>query len=288
MLSRLSLFDIESGSTETVLETDRHIEAPNWTVDGSELIVNGSGRLFRTRISAPRLQEIDTGFAVKINNDHGIYPDGHSLVISDSTECGQSLIYTLPKSGGAPTQVTDKAPSYWHGWSPDGETLAYVGKRHETYQVCACPTSGGPETQLTDGFDHCDGPDYTPNGEWIWFNGENAGEVHLWRMRPDGSNLERMTDDDRVNWFPHPSPDGSQVLYLAYEPGTRGHPAMKNVELRLVSSQGGKPRTLLRFTGGQGTINVPCWAPDGRRFAFVSYEELQDNESPYAVWRLRT
>ena len=169
--------------------------------------------------------------------------------------------------------MTDKGPSYWHGWSPDGETLAYVGKRHETYQVYTCPIGGGAETQLTTSFDHCDGPDYTPDGEWIWFNGENAGEVHLWRMRPDGSVPQRMTNDERVNWFPHPSPDGKHVLYLSYEQGTRGHPAMKPVELRLLASEGGMPTTLLGFTGGQGTINVPCWAPDGRRFAFVSYEE---------------
>ena len=26
-----------------------------------------------------------------------------------------------------------------------------------------------------------------------------------------------------------------------------------------------------RLIGGQGTINAPCWAPDGKRFAFVRY-----------------
>ena len=273
MLSRLAIFRLDDGSVETVLTTPRHVEAPNWSPDGSELIINGSGRLYRVPLSAPMLHEIDTGFATRINNDHGISPDGKSLVISDATQSGASCIYILPFTGGTPKKVTERTPSYWHGWSPDGGTIAYVGRRGATFQVCTCPIEGGAETQLTTDFDHCDGPDYTPDGGWIWFNGEVGGEVDLWRIRPDGTDLERMTADADVNWFPHPSPDGRHVLYLAYERGTRGHPAMRSVELRMMPSQGGKPTTLLPVTGGQGTINVPCWAPDSKRFAFVHYEE---------------
>jgi Tol biopolymer transport system component len=177
----------------------------------------------------------------------------------------------LPLSGGTPRKVTEKTPAYWHAWSPEGDALAYVAKRCATFQIYTCPAAGGAERQLTDGYDHCDGPDYTPDGEWIWFNGERAGRVQLWRMRAAGSEPVRMTDDTRVNWFPHPSPDGAHVLYLSYESGTRGHPAMRNVELRLIRADGGEPKMLLAITGGQGTMNVPCWAPDGRQFAFVSY-----------------
>ena len=95
--------------------------------------------------------------------------------------------------------------------------------------------------------------------------------MQLWRMRPDGTALERMTDDPRSNWFPHPSPDGASLLFLSYAPGTDGHPRDKHVELRLMPAGGGAPRTLLALFGGQGSINVPCWSPDGRRFAFVRY-----------------
>jgi Tol biopolymer transport system component len=273
MRSHLAVFRIDNGSLETVLTTSRHIEAPNWCLDDAALIVNGAGRLYRVPLANPELQEIDTGFANRINNDHGVSPDGKSLVVSDATESGASCLYTLPVSGGAPKRVTELTPSYWHGWSPDGATLAYVGKRGTSFQVYTCPAGGGAERQLTADFDHCDGPDYTPDGRWIWFNGEKSGAVDLWRMRPDGSDLERMTSDAEVNWFPHPSPDGQCVLYLAYRRGTRGHPAMQSVELRTIPVNGGEPTTLLRLTGGQGTINVPCWAPDGRRFAFVQYED---------------
>jgi Tol biopolymer transport system component len=112
--------------------------------------------------------------------------------------------------GGTPRRITRHVPSYWHGWSPDGATLAYVGKRSAGFDIYTCPVEGGTETCLTAGFEHCDGPDYTPDGQWIWFNGQKDGRMQLWRMRPDGSALEQMTDDERVNWFPHPSPDGER------------------------------------------------------------------------------
>ena len=150
MRSRLAVYCGDNGSIETVLATDRHIEAPNWSGDGSSLIVNGSGRLYRVPLAAPMLHEIDTGFAVKINNDHGVSPDGKSLVISNSSESGGSCIYTLPLSGGEPKRVTEKKPSYWHGWSPDGDTLAYVGKRSATFQVVHLP-DGGRRGDATDG-----------------------------------------------------------------------------------------------------------------------------------------
>lgn len=272
MRSELCIFDMASGNVRILLETDRLIEAPNWTPDGGALIVNGEGKLFRVSLEgAPELAEIDTGFARRLNNDHGISPDGRTLVISDSTEEDASCIYTLPAAGGTPKRVTGHVPSYWHGWSPDGETLAYVGKRDSGFDIYTCPAGGGAETRMTRGFEHCDGPDYTPDGAWIWFNGQRDGRMQLWRMRADGGAPEQMTDDERVNWFPHPSPDGGSVLYLAYENGVEGHPRDHDVELRLMPSAGGKPLTLLSLFGGQGTSNVPCWAPDSSRFAFVRY-----------------
>lgn len=273
MKSLLAVFDLTTQTSHTVLAVDRHIEAPNWVPDGKSLIVNGEGRLFRVPLDAPELLEIDTGFAVNCNNDHGISPDGQTLVISDKSEDGASTIYTLPIDGGTPKRVTQKSPSYWHGWSPDGTTLTYVAKRGASFQVFTIPASGGDETQLTHDFDHCDGPDYTPDGEWIWFNGEKDGFVDLWRMKPDGSDLQPMTQDASVNWFPHPSPDGQHVLYLAYPKGTTGHPFGKTVVLRVMPSNGGTPSDLTTVYGGQGTINVPCWAPDSSAFAYMHFED---------------
>ena len=270
MQSEICIFDLGAHTTRVLLTHDGHIEAPNWH-PGGYLIVNGGGRLFRVPLDAPELLPIDTGFAVHCNNDHGISPDGTRLVISDSSETEGSCIYTLPIAGGVPQRITPKVPSYWHGWSPDGATLAYVGRRGGPFCLLTCPVDGGEERVVTDAFDHVDGPDYTPDGNWIWFNGARDGAVDLWRIHPDGTGLEQMTDDAAVNWFPHPSPDGKHVLYLAYPPGTEGHPAGLDVALCLMSAEGGASQELVRLHGGQGTINVPCWAPGGGQFTFMRY-----------------
>ncbi len=270
MISELCIYRLDEGTSQVLLRHEGHIEAPNWHPDGY-LVVNGGGRLFRVSLGNPAMLPIDTGHAIACNNDHGISPDGQSLVISDSSVTNESCIYTLPIAGGVPKRVTARVPSYWHGWSPDGHTLAYVGKRDGRFVLLTCPVTGGDETCLNDSFDHVDGPDYSPDGEWIWFNAEREGEVDLWRIHPDGTGLQRMTDDIAVNWFPHPSPDGQHIVYLAYPYGTQGHPANLDVRLCLMSADGGPSRPLCDVFGGQGTLNVPSWALDSSAFAYVRY-----------------
>lgn len=273
MRSEIILHTVTDGSETTIFQTDDLIEAPNWSPDNSFLIVNGNGRIYRLDLDDPQqLHHIPTDPITHCNNDHGISPDGKTLVISDSPGRGTSLIYTLPITGGTPQLVTPNAPSYWHGWSPDGQTLTYTARRDGIFQICTIPVSGGTEAILTSGPGHRDGPDYTPDGKWIWFNSDHhGGTPELWRMHTDGTALERMTNDGFVNWFPHPSPDGKWVLYLAYPRDTEGHPRDKPVTLNLMPQGGGPARIVAAFNGGQGSINVPNWAPDGKRFAYVRY-----------------
>lgn len=270
MVCTVEIFDMASRTARVVLESEALLEAPNWAADGA-LIVNGGGVLYR--LVQGSLTRIDTGALDGLNNDHGLSPDGRWLAISDKTETGKSCIYVLPAEGGVPRRITAQVPSWWHGWSPDGETLTYVAVRDGQFGIFTA-TLDGAETCLITSPQHYDGPDYTPDGAWIWFNSERGGPASdLWRIRPDGTDAQQMTRTDRVEWFPHPSPDGAHVLYLSYPPGTEGHPFGRDVELRLMPAEGGAHETLVALYGGQGTINVPCWAPDGSAFAFVRYKE---------------
>jgi len=235
MISEVCLYSVEAGTVSVLLRHDGHIEAPNWH-PGGYLVVNGGGVIYRIDLTEPNLQRIDTGFATGCNNDHGISPDGKTLAISDKTETGESCIYTVPIGGGVPERVTQAVPSWFHGWSPDGAAITYVGAQRRDRIVRPYVLAlGGDERELVDGFDHIDGPDFTPDGEWVWFNGERDGAVNLWRVRPDGLDLQQMTDGETVDWFPHPSPCGRYVAYIAYPAGTEGHPFGVEVQLRLMA-----------------------------------------------------
>jgi hypothetical protein len=272
--STLEVVPIASKDRRVIYYTSDHIEAPNWTRDGKSFIFNNRGRLYKLPVAGGEPELIDTGFANRCNNDHGLSPDGAQLAISDQSQGGQSLIYLLPVTGGAPRRLTPTGPSYWHGWSPDGTTLAFCGERNGEFDIYTIAVAGGEEQRLTTAPGLDDGPDYSPDGAFIYFNSERSGRMQIWRMKPDGSQQEQITSDDNNNWFAHPSPDGKWIVFLTYGKEVSGHPANQDVELRLMPVAGGKIEVLAKLFGGQGTMNVPSWSPDSKEVAFVSYRPV--------------
>ena len=274
--SILEIYDAESGARTVAAEFDSLIEAPNWSRDGTSLYFNRHGRICRFSLADGEVTEIDSGFADACNNDHVLSPDGTMLAVSHAAhEDHQSRVYTLPIGGGTPRLVTPLGPSYLHGWSPDGSTLAYCAARGGEYDVYTIPAGGGAETRLTDAPGLNDGPEYDSAGEYIWFNSVRSGLMQAWRMKSDGSEQTQMTFDEGWNtWFPHISPDRQKVVMLAYKKGDvkpNEHLPHRHVELRFMNADGTGVRTLAAFFGGQGTINVNSWSPDSERFAFVRY-----------------
>jgi TolB protein len=292
LYSTLEKVSITSTDREVVYVAPGRFEAPNWTQDGTSFLFNRNGRIYRLPVSGGEPALIDTGFANRCNNDHGISPDQSSLAISDqSQEDDRSLVYIVPIGGGAPRRITQKSPSYWHGWSPDGKTLAFVGQRNDDFDIYTIPVTGGEETRLTTAKGLDDGPEYSPDGKYIYFNSERTGHMQIWRMRADGTGQEQVIDDIWNDWFPHISPDGKWIVFLSYGPEVKGHPENQDVMLRMMpwiheKAVEGKLMSVrvvisvvAKLFGGQGTINVPSWSPDSKEIAFVSYALVPDQGS---------
>ena len=285
LYSALETIPVDGPQRHVHYLTQGRFEAPNWTRDGKAFLFNRDGRIERLEVGSDKPEKIDTGFATRCNNDHGISPDGKELAISDNSQGDhESQVYIVPIAGGQPRPVTDKSPSYWHGWSPDGKTIAFVGQRGGDFDIYAIApgalalTRKG-ETRLTTAKGLDDGPEYSPDGNYIYFNSERTGHMQIWRMKSDGSDQEQVFSDDLNNWFPHISPDGKWMVFLTYAADVKGHPENKDVMLRLMSLADKKIIVLTKLFGGQGTINVPSWSPDSTKLAFVSYMLVPPDEA---------
>lgn len=273
MTSTLEIWDMAAGRSRVLLQTDQHIEAPNWSPCGGYLLVNGAGKLFRVDLDAPALVEVDLGGIARLNNDHGISPDGKTWIFSSHHRGLGAEIYQVAAGGGTPELVSPQAPSWWHGVNHDGSSWTYVAVRDDSriIDVYRFDPATGLEQRLTQGEGQSDGPDFSADGSRIYYNCDRSGHAQIWVMQADGSDQRQLFADDHVNWFPHPSPCGSHLIYLAYPPQTQGHPAGLPVTINRCDLDGGNRQVLAMLHGGQGTMNVPNWAPDGSAFAFMRF-----------------
>jgi Tol biopolymer transport system component len=283
-ISRLHIRDLATGEDRIVYESARAVaEAPNWTRDGERIVFNEDGELYLLDWTDGSRRLIDSGLRSAYNNDHVLDPDGEHVFAT--AEDGH--IYRFPLSGGQAQRVTPLddglVAHYLHGVSPDGRVLAHIGGvgRFDgaTYNIYALDLATGVTTALTDSPRPHDGSEFSPDGQWVYFNSERdaatSGHAQLYRMRPDGLAVEQLTFDERVNWFPHLSPDGQRLAYISFPPGTEGHPANRPVQIVVADPRVEREELRFDLFGGQGSLNVNSWAPDSGRFAYVDYPVVE-------------
>jgi TolB protein len=288
--SRLFIYDLRDGSSHLVYTADSIWEAPNWSPDGSYLISNSGGTIYKlvlTQNGATTPQKLAIPSDFSCNNDKALSPDGKNLAFSATAPPSKgSQVFLADADGGNVKLMTPDTPSYFHGWAPDNKTLAFVAQRNGSgqYDIYRIPAAGGAEERLTSNIHQDDGPDYSPDGRWIYINSDRSGKQAIWRFPADGAGpddvkAEMVVNDGLQDWFPHISPDGKKMVYIGYPAGTRTHdPRNVAIEIRLAEINNDKvsapKKTLVKGIGGQGTMNVNSWAPDSMRFAYVTYEAL--------------
>ena len=282
--SHLEVMDVATGHRRILHSEPGSIQAPNWTPDDTLIYNSAAGVMYTYDISTGKVNELNTGVRRQNNNDHVLSFDGKMLALSNFTgERRRSVAFVMPVTGSDnPTQITspEAGHTFLHGWSPDGKTLVFTGGRKgetgDYRNLWSVDVETKVETALTPPGTLDDGPEYTPDGKYIYFNSVRTGTMQIWRMRPDGSNPEQITFDEYNDWFPHISPDGKWLVYIAFPTDMNpwSHPFYRQCYIRLMPTAGGVPKTIGYIYGGQGSMNTPGWSPDSKRIAFVSNSKL--------------
>ncbi|HPG10188.1 MAG TPA: biopolymer transporter TolR [Chitinophagaceae bacterium] len=274
--SHLEVMNVETGLRKILYSVPGSIQCPNWSRDGKFLIHNSAeGLIYKHDLKTNTSSQLNTGFAINNNNDHVISFDGKKIAISNYTGDHISTIYTLPITGSDnPTKITseDRGHSYLHSFSPDGKKIIFTGQRNGQWDIWSVDVNTKKEINLTNNPTLDDGSEYTPDGKSIYFNSVRTGTMQIWRMKADGSDPEQITFDEYNNWFPHISPNGKWIVYIAFpkeiDPTT--HPFYQKVYIKLMPASGGFPKIIGYLYGGQGSMNVPSWSPDSKKIAFIS------------------
>jgi len=180
-------------------------------------------------------------------------------------------LYLLDVATGIVRPLT--SDSAWNAdaaWSPDGGRIAFQSTREGRSDLYLMNVPDRHVRRLTDGVGFNEYPQWSPDGSWISFTSSRAGvngpvgaggshrDVYL--VRPDGSDLRRLTSlsgyDGSAVW----SPDGSR---LAFNSDRRGA-----FDLYTMTSDGRDQRQLTHHEGSGGSAAYPRWSPDGSKIVF--------------------
>jgi TolB protein len=254
-----------------------YMQSPNWAPDRKSIYVHQDGRIVRIPYLTPDIggppQLIAVGTLVDCSGNFGLSPDGRWLALScAASQGGPHQVYVLPAGGGSsPRQLTNApAQSFFHAWAPDSKTVAFTRGSAGKADIFTIPLAGGTETRLT-GDTLNDGPDYSPDAQFIYFDSARSGTTQIWRMKPDGTAAEQLTGDDRLNSSPHVSPDGDSVAFLSQP--SNSDQSIGEAQLEVLDTRSGLLRTILGLHGNRGSLSMYPWG-DGHHLAFVSYQLL--------------
>lgn len=149
--SRLFIYDLRDATSHLVYTADTIWEAPNWSPDGRYLISNSGGAIYKlvlTPVGTAQPQKLAIPEDFRCNNDKALSPDGTRLAFSATAPPAKdSQVFLADADGRNAKLMAAATPSYFHGWSPDGKTLAFVAQRHGSgqYDIYGMPAIGGPE-----------------------------------------------------------------------------------------------------------------------------------------------
>lgn len=220
-----------TGDRPLLAEFDSQVqiqEHPAWSPDGKHLLISGGGN--------------DTG-----NSSKDVF-----ICDLDKEFRASNLHKVIPGAGVS----FGEEPA----WSPDGKRFAYVTINEQLWMADADGKNKVQVVQVSG--QYCHQPAWSPDGEWIAFASDRDGNIELYKVRSDGTDLTRLTSEPGIDCRPRWSPDAQWILFSSNRTG--------NFALYVMRADGSG---LDNLTENPALDDHGAWSPDGRAIAFVSMRD---------------
>ncbi|MBI4747278.1 MAG: PD40 domain-containing protein [Acidobacteria bacterium] len=166
--------------------------------------------------------------------------------------------------------------------SPDGNSIAYSSDRSGKFEIYVRPlTPGGREIQVTNDGEQNLQPTWSPDGKMIAYFSQNRHGIYV--VPALGGVAKQLTEfGSQPAW----SPDGKTIAFQEDELSDLGPVALSSLPpstLWTIPVHGGTPRQITQVGQPSGGHGSPCWSPDGKWIAFISYEFVY-NLGDAGIW----
>lgn len=203
-------------------------------------------------------------------------PDGNSVLFASNMDgVGRYEIYRFDLLTGQLTRLTDglgvlTAPEA----SPDGSQIAFTwGDGVSAIRLGLMNADGSnPRVIYSSGWD----PTWSPDGSRILFASYVNRVVQLMSIRPDGSDVQQLTQMTGLRGRSDWSNDNAWLV-------TYSGPSWKR-ELYLMGIDGADPRQL---TPTGGNSQGPSFSPDGQWVAFTAYFDQYGDDNGCEIYIIK-